>query len=227
MGETATHRLPRQGGGRPGRSDKDRGRGLKEIPALARPLILDCARPLGHEALVVLMLDYYLRPEQAVEARLADDGLVVGSFAHPIPVAPGDRELLGEWLARRRRFHKAASVHTFLAGPLRRAVLSRLEEIELAGGPESPWRGLLRIGVLDIRRWARERFSEIAAGDEAIYHELCHDERAQLDEAVYLRLNARVRRTIDAGLACDAADIEAALTDEARRALGVIGHDPR
>ncbi|MDA8264646.1 MAG: hypothetical protein M0T79_04735 [Actinomycetota bacterium] len=38
----------------------------------------------------MLMLDYYLRPEQAVEARLTGDGLVAGSFAHPVPVAPGD-----------------------------------------------------------------------------------------------------------------------------------------
>lgn len=223
MGEDATVHLGRRGGGHPGRSDKDRSQSLKEVPGLARPLILDCARALGHEALVVLLVDYYVRPGQAVGSSLDDDGLVVDGFTRPIPVAPDDRPLLEEWLTRRRRLRTAASVYTFLAGPLRGAVAERLAQIERDGGPESPWRGQLRTGVRELRRWARERFVEVAAGDDAIYHELCHDERTQLAEGLYLSLNARARRTIDAVMASEAAGIERALSDTAKSALAVIG----
>jgi len=223
MGEDATVHLGRSGGGHPGRSDKDRSRSLKEVPGLARPLILDCARALGHEALVVLLVDYYVRPGQAVGSSLGDDGLVVAGFTRPIPVAPDDRPLLDEWLSRRRRLCTAASVHTFLSGRLRGDVVARLAQIERDGGPESPWRGQLRIGVRELRRLARERFVEVAAGDEAIYHELCHDERAQLSEGLYLPLHTRARRMIDAVMAPEAAGIERALSDTAKSALEVIG----
>jgi hypothetical protein len=200
---------------RPGRSDKDLRPGLKYLPGLAQKLVFEAARAIGHEALVVLIVDYYLRPEEIVEAELSAEGLVVPHFARPIEVDEADRPLIAEWLGRRRRPRKPETIHNILSGRLRSQLETMLAELENTGGPSTSWRHELRCGMRELRQMARERFAAAARGDEALYHDLCHDPDARLEEPLYWRLGAASRSLLAAAFEHETVLIASRLAPEA------------
>lgn len=208
---------------RPGRSDKDLRPGLPFLPALARAHLRGVAAGLGCEGLVILLTDYYLRPAEAVAAQLVDEGLVVEGFEHPIEVADADREPIARWLGLSRRPHDAAGVHNLLSGRLRRALVARLRELEEGGGPESCWREELRCGVRELRQVARDRFAVAVGGDEASYHECCHDQDAPLEEPLYWRLGPAAAGVLTRALDHEAAEVKARMTPEASAGLEALG----
>jgi hypothetical protein len=170
---------------------------------------------LGHEALVALLVDYYLRPADAVRAKVTGAGLSVPGFVRPIPLTDTDRALLGEWLTRRVRPRSAHVVYNTL-DRLRTLLVEDLARLEAEGGPPSPWREDLRLGVAELRNLARERFDEIAGGDEAAYQELCHRQHIVVHEQ-RLRLSPRARRDIDAAIGRALSGLQ--LTTESTTAL--------
>lgn len=208
MGEGTSEAVTRAGWRRRG-SDKDRRRHLGVIPPVVENALVAAATRSGQMGLVLLLTRYYLRPEQLVRARLTEEGLVVPGFAKPIFVDECHREVLGEWLARRRRAHSAQAVRDTL-GRLRKAVVADLERQEGDRWP-TDWDALVDVGVVALRRLAAERLAEACGFEEAVYHELVHDARAD-PYAVLRVLSGPARRAIGSG-----AD---ALVEEIRRAQG-------
>jgi hypothetical protein len=204
---------------RPGRSDKDLRPGLKYLPGLAQELVFEAARVIGHEALVVLIVDYYLRPQEIVKAELRAEGLVVPRFARPIEVLEAHRPLIAEWLGRQHRPRKPETILNILSGKLRSQLQAMLTQREVEGGPISSWRGELRCGMRELRQLARERFAAMACGDEAIYHDLCHDQDAPLEEPLYWRLGAPSRSLLAAAFDEEVALITSQFQKEAIDAL--------
>ncbi len=221
MAESTLATTPKSRRTSAGRAGKDRREGIIELPSLVHSRLYAVARAAGQEALVVLIVDYYLRPKDLVRATLAAEGLVVPGFGSPLLVPDDDRELLDEWLGRRSRPRSAAAVYNVLRR-LRDDLVGDLANLEESGGPRSPWRDDLRLGVGELRRLARERFVGVGRGDEAVYQELCHDQRARAGEQ-RLRLCATTREALAAALAEQAERLRALIPEASRAALERIG----
>lgn len=176
-------------------SGKDRARSLLIIPPLAQDLLFRVAEEAAHLGLLRLLVQHYLRPDQAVGARLSDEGLVVKGFERPLLVDPAERPVLAEWLGRTRRPHSAAAVRNLLAGDLRRRLVAALAAYEAATNEDTTWRVHIDIGVRSLRRLARELLADAADYDEAVYRELLHDETADPNDTLHW-LTARARQVL-------------------------------
>ena len=176
-------------------SDKDRGRRLPVIPPAVEGALVAVARRQGQLGLVVLLAKYYLRPEQVVTARVVEDGLLVERFERPIALDPADRELVGEWLGRRRRARSAQVVRDVL-GRLRAGVIVELTTSPgRADGWPTAWADLVDVGIVSLRRLAAERHAESCGFEEAVYTERLHDAEAD-PHAVLRYLSRPARRAI-------------------------------
>ncbi len=158
-------------------SDKDRHRQLAILPPQVEDALWQVAAARGQLALILLLTKYYLRPEQIVSARLDPDGLIVAGFDRPIGIDPADNDVIGKWLSLKRRPRTAQAVRNALSA-LRSPVLSNLEAQNHLTDASTDWQGLLDIGIVALRRFARERHAESSNYEEAVYCELLHDEDA-------------------------------------------------
>ena len=189
--------------GTSGRSSKDRSTRLPYIPTAAQRAIWVVAARHHTTGLMLLLTQYYVTPAQACSARLDDLGsLVVEGFERPIAVDPLDAGDLVEWFARTRRIHTPRSLATYLAGRLRADVCAELTRVD----PEIAWQSRLTLRIRVLRRWARETFEMDCGYEEALYHELCHDDEA--DPIEHMRqLSTRSRRVLEEAAAVEAARI--------------------
>jgi len=154
-------------------SDKLRSAKLAILPPQAERELWRTADARGHKALLLLLVKYYLRPEQIVTATLEGCGLVVCGFERKIQIDPVDVDVIRSWLKRKRRPRSAQAIRNVL-GSLTKEVVLALQENE----PDTDWHQLLDIGVTSLRRLARERLAEACDFEEASYCELVHDEEA-------------------------------------------------
>jgi len=186
-----------------GRSSKTRSTKLPYIPTAAQRAIWVVAARHHTTGLVLLLTQYYLTPAQACSARLDDLGsLVVEGFEHPIAVDPRDTKDLAAWFARTRRIRTPRSITTYLAGRLRTDVCAELTRVD----PEIAWQPRLTLRIRVLQRWARETFEMDCGYEEALYHELCHDDEA--DPIEHMRqLSTRSRRVLEKAAAVEAARI--------------------
>lgn len=220
MGETATKYYQRSGRrSQPGRSDKDRRSGLKDIPGIAQPLLMKAAAKIGHEALVVLLVTYYLRPYEICTARFENGYLIVHGFKQPVVIAENHRELIDEWIGRSVRPQKPATIHNILSGRLRRALIEELECLEEEQHIALPWRNEVRCGVRELRRFAVERFAVAVNGDEAVFRELCHSYEASLAQPSYWRLTVLSRRCIANAFVYEVEEIRALMDAGSQAAI--------
>ena len=180
----------RVGGG----SDKIRHTKLAILPPQAEKELWHAADRLGQRALILLLTKYYLRPEQITSAIVEDCSLIVNGFERGIAVDPTDVDLVRAWLERKRRPRSAPAIRNLLAS-LKRQVAENLAASNKELGAYTDWLHLLDIGVVTIRRLARERHAEASNFEEATYCELLHDEDA--DPFDNLRWQSEVaRRTL-------------------------------
>ena len=158
-------------------SDKIRRTKLAILPPQAEKELWYAADRLGQRALILLLTKYYLRPEQITSARVENCSLIVDGFERSIAVDPADVDLVRAWLERKRRPRSAPAIRNLLAS-LKRQVAANLEASNKELGAYTDWLHLLDIGVVAIRRLARERHAEASNFEEAAYCELLHDEDA-------------------------------------------------
>ncbi len=156
-------------------SDKDRGCRLPVIPPQVEEALVTVARRKGQLGLIVLMTKYYLRPDQIGAAQVVPEGILVSGFDRPIGLDSIDRELVGEWLGRRRRARSAQAVRDVL-GRLRKATIAELtaRPPQTTGWP-TDWAELIDVGVVALRRLATERHAESCDYEEAVYRERLHE----------------------------------------------------
>ncbi len=220
MGETGTNYY-RRGGRyvRAGRSDKDLRSGLEDVPGLARSVLMLAAAKIDQEALVLLLVDYFLRPREICAARLEAGQLAVPGFRQPVVIAEKHITLIEDWISRPIRPRQPATVHNILSGRLRRALIEELESLEIYQHIPTPWRNDIRCGVRELRRWAEERFAILANGDEAIFRELCHSYDASLARPTYWRLTELSRRRLENAFAAEVREIEELMDSDSRAAI--------
>lgn len=154
-------------------SDKLRRTKLAILPPQAERELWAVAGSYGQRALLLLLVKYYLRPEQIANADMESNTLVALGFERGIRIDAADAEVIRSWLGRSRRPRSAQAIRNVL-GNLAEAVVLNLGKVE----PETDWRQLLDIGVTSLRRLARERFAGASNFEEASYCELVHDEGA-------------------------------------------------
>lgn len=205
MGEATSSARGRRHDGR-GR-DKDERRHLAVVPPQIEDALWRVAERRRQRALVVLLIRYYLRPEQIAGATLDDHGLRVPGFRHPIPVDPAERDELASWFSRRRRPRSAQAVRDAL-GDLLRAIVHELSARPLPEGAwPVDWGELVDVGVVALRRLARERHAESCAFEEAVYRELIHHETADPYEVLRF-LSRPARQLLAAGAEAILAEIQ-------------------
>ncbi len=174
-------------------SQKLRRNRLIEIPPEAENALFDVATEIGARPVLLLLTKYFLRPEQLVGCKLADDGLSVDGFTQPIPIDDDDRDEIVSWLSKARRVHSAEALRN-LIGDLRKKTVKRLEGSEESAERSSDWAGLLDVGVVALRRLAAERHAEACGFAEELYRDLLHEETA--DPYEVLRHLSRPARQI-------------------------------
>jgi len=227
MGETSTRNY-RNGGQkitRAGQSDKDRGSGLKDLPTIAQLILMQAAEEIDQRALLILLVDYYLRPQEICDANLDEGSLVVSNFRTPLVIAEKHREPIEKWFARERRPRTARTIHNILSGRLRQEVIKQLEHLETTQNIPTPWRYDVKCGVRELRRLGEERIALASNGDEAVFRELVHAYDATLAKASYWRLTRLSRSSIENAFAHSVEVIQELMDSRSQAALCLIRSD--
>ncbi len=227
MGETSTrnYRNGSQKKTRAGRSDRDWRSGLKDLPTTAQLILMQAAEEIDQKALLILLVDYYLRPHEICDAHLDEGALVVSNFRNPLVIAEKHREAIEQWLAREQRPRTARTIHNILSGRLRQELIKQLEHLETTQNIPTPWRYDVRCGVRELRRLGEERIALASNGDEAVFRELVHAYDATLAETSYRRLTRLSRSSIEKAFAHSVEAIQELMDPESKAALFRIGSD--
>jgi hypothetical protein len=178
------------------------------LPSKAEELLWPVGERLNQLGLLLLLVKYMLRPEQAVTASVEEDGLHVEGFEKAVLLEAKDRPAVEEWLGRRRRPRSAQAVRNVLSVRLKPALVAALEAHQEGTGDWTGWRIRLRPGVKELRRTGFELNAEAGDHDESTHRELVHSEDADVDDTLRM-LTRRARRILE-----EAATREARLVQE-------------
>ncbi|NNN15578.1 MAG: hypothetical protein HKL82_06955 [Acidimicrobiaceae bacterium] len=194
MGETTTRSWGRISKGPKvvGANDKDLAQGILILPMIARSAILQAARDLGSEGLLLLLTKYYLSPAQISNLRIEEGSLRIHDSGDVVDISAGDWDVVQAWLQQKGRSSTQKAIRDHLGRSIQRRAREILADLETPAASTS-WRMYLTVGVRDLRRWAREELAFACDYDEGVYRELLHDETADVDDTFrFLTVRARV-----------------------------------
>ncbi len=174
-----------------GASDKEMAQGLLILPMMARFAILQAAKDLGSEGLLLLLTKYYLSPEQISKLRIGQGFLSLRDSADVVDISQSDWDVIQAWLQKKGRPMTQKAIRDYIARSVQKRAREILAELETSTVATS-WRMYLTVGVRDLRRWAREDLAAACEYNEGVYRELLHDETADVDDTLrHLTLRAR------------------------------------